>query len=314
MTTIKVRRATAANWAAANPTLVDGEPAFELDTGHFKLGDGVTPYNALGFFAPGAGSGTYTNEQAQDTAAAMLTAGVHTGISFAYDDANNRIDATVSGGTGGTYTNEQAQDTAAAMLTAGVHTGISFAYDDANNRLNATVSGGTGGTTGPAGPTGPAGATGATGPQGPTGLQGSTGPTGSAGSGVGPILLGEVVLADFERVVVSSGTGSQDWPTFNKTVTQGSKAMMVTLDCHVKASSVGSVVVGVLDGATVVAAWNLHIGTSGIAYHFYGESVALPVSSGSHTYKVQLRSVNTGNTVTGVCDSSFRASMKIIEL
>jgi len=34
-------------------------------------------------------------------AAALLTAGVHTGISFAYNDASNRVDATVTAGSGG---------------------------------------------------------------------------------------------------------------------------------------------------------------------------------------------------------------------
>lgn len=42
----------------------------------------------------------YTDEQAQDAAAALLTGGTHTGISFNYVDGSNRVDATVSGGGG----------------------------------------------------------------------------------------------------------------------------------------------------------------------------------------------------------------------
>jgi hypothetical protein len=38
-----------------------------------------------------------SSEQLQDAVAALLTSGPHTGISFVYDDANNRIIATVSG-------------------------------------------------------------------------------------------------------------------------------------------------------------------------------------------------------------------------
>ena len=49
---IQIRRDTAANWAAANPVLADGEPAFEHDTRLFKLGDGSTAYNALAYETP----------------------------------------------------------------------------------------------------------------------------------------------------------------------------------------------------------------------------------------------------------------------
>lgn len=49
---IQVRRDTAANWAARNPVLLKGEPGFSVDTGVFRLGDGVTPWNGL----PSAGT------------------------------------------------------------------------------------------------------------------------------------------------------------------------------------------------------------------------------------------------------------------
>lgn len=41
------RRATAAEWAAANPVLGDGEIGFERDTKLFKIGDGTTAYASL---------------------------------------------------------------------------------------------------------------------------------------------------------------------------------------------------------------------------------------------------------------------------
>jgi hypothetical protein len=53
--------------------------------------------------AGGAG-GTYTDEQAQDAAAAMIAAGTHSGITFTYDDVNNKISATVTSAEGATYT------------------------------------------------------------------------------------------------------------------------------------------------------------------------------------------------------------------
>lgn len=44
---IQLRRGTAAEWTSANPVLASGEPGFEMDTGLFKLGDGITPWNSL---------------------------------------------------------------------------------------------------------------------------------------------------------------------------------------------------------------------------------------------------------------------------
>lgn len=48
-TQFKIRRDTAANWTAANPTLASGEPALETDTRKQKIGDGVTPWNSLAY-------------------------------------------------------------------------------------------------------------------------------------------------------------------------------------------------------------------------------------------------------------------------
>jgi len=46
-TRFRLRRDTAANWTAANPVLLAGEPALETDTGLGKTGDGSTAWNAL---------------------------------------------------------------------------------------------------------------------------------------------------------------------------------------------------------------------------------------------------------------------------
>jgi hypothetical protein len=46
-TRMQQRRGTAAEWAAANPVLADGEIGFEHDTGVIKVGDGVTAWLAL---------------------------------------------------------------------------------------------------------------------------------------------------------------------------------------------------------------------------------------------------------------------------
>lgn len=49
-TRIQIRRDTAANWTSNNPTLARGEQGFETDTYKLKIGDGVTAWNALGYF------------------------------------------------------------------------------------------------------------------------------------------------------------------------------------------------------------------------------------------------------------------------
>ena len=47
---IQLRRGTAAEWTAINPTLAVGELAVETDTRQLKLGDGVTDWNHEAYF------------------------------------------------------------------------------------------------------------------------------------------------------------------------------------------------------------------------------------------------------------------------
>jgi len=49
---IQLRRGTAADLHAVNPVLLRGEPIHEIDTGKFKLGDGVTAWNDLPYANP----------------------------------------------------------------------------------------------------------------------------------------------------------------------------------------------------------------------------------------------------------------------
>ncbi len=58
MTTIKLRRGTAAEWTAANPILAAGEMGIETDTRKFKFGDGATDWNTLAYASAGGGGGT----------------------------------------------------------------------------------------------------------------------------------------------------------------------------------------------------------------------------------------------------------------
>jgi hypothetical protein len=57
VTQIQIRRGTASQWTSANPTLASGEFGYESDTGKFKLGDGSTAWNSLGY----KGAGTVTS-------------------------------------------------------------------------------------------------------------------------------------------------------------------------------------------------------------------------------------------------------------
>lgn len=47
---IQFRRDTSANWILNDPTLLQGEMGYELDTGYAKIGDGVTAWTSLTYF------------------------------------------------------------------------------------------------------------------------------------------------------------------------------------------------------------------------------------------------------------------------
>jgi len=51
---IQFRRDTVANWASVNPILSQGELGYEINTGKFKIGNGVAYWNELPYFEGGA--------------------------------------------------------------------------------------------------------------------------------------------------------------------------------------------------------------------------------------------------------------------
>jgi hypothetical protein len=72
-TKIQKRRDTAANWAAVNPVLAQGEEGLELDTGKEKVGNGTTnwnslPYKTLGLTPSVIGAATAAQGAKADTA------------------------------------------------------------------------------------------------------------------------------------------------------------------------------------------------------------------------------------------------------
>lgn len=69
MTIIQHKRGLSTNWAASDPILSVSEIGYEIDTGNFKIGDGVNSWSALPYFqagstgssGTGSGSGTVTS-------------------------------------------------------------------------------------------------------------------------------------------------------------------------------------------------------------------------------------------------------------
>ena len=76
----------------------------------------------------------YTDELAQDAAAAALAAGTHTNITVTYNDNANSISLAAAPG----YVDEQAVDAVAAALAAGTHTNITVGYNDNANSISLT--------------------------------------------------------------------------------------------------------------------------------------------------------------------------------
>jgi len=87
---------------ASNSALRLSDNANNTDEIVFAGADGLsverTDANTLTFRAPSGSTGTFTSEDAQDATAQLFANGTHTGISFTYNDANNTINAQVTGG------------------------------------------------------------------------------------------------------------------------------------------------------------------------------------------------------------------------
>ena len=114
---IKIRRDTAANWAAANPVLALGEPGYATDTKVQKTGDGVTAWNSLA----ANGSTTYAPISSLATV-----------IAYNGDGSVNTVTETASGAvTTYTYNGDGTPATESRVLS-GVTTLRTFAYSGGN--------------------------------------------------------------------------------------------------------------------------------------------------------------------------------------
>lgn len=101
---IQMRRGTAAQWAAANPILAQGELAFETDTGLTKVGDGATAYASLPSYA--------TYDQMLAAKAALDEAALDVAAVEA-----SRVASAASAATASTKANEAAGSAAAALAS-----------------------------------------------------------------------------------------------------------------------------------------------------------------------------------------------------
>ena len=83
--TIQIRRDSAADWTTENPTLADGQPGYETDTGRLKIGDGSTAWTSLSYFDKATKTVTLENPATNDRIALWhnLTSIDVTGVSFA---------------------------------------------------------------------------------------------------------------------------------------------------------------------------------------------------------------------------------------
>ena len=84
---LQIRRGTNAERTSMTQPLAAGELIFVTDTNRLWIGNSTT----LG----GVPVTDYSDEQARDIAASIFVAGTHNSISFAYDDALDKINATV---------------------------------------------------------------------------------------------------------------------------------------------------------------------------------------------------------------------------
>lgn len=108
-TRIQLRRGTAAELAAANPTLGVGEPAFATDTNTLKIGDGSTAYSSLSAISGGGGGGGGSLDNVVEDTTPQLGGNLDlnsktingTGIiNFTYADGTCGVMLADTGGTG----------------------------------------------------------------------------------------------------------------------------------------------------------------------------------------------------------------------
>jgi hypothetical protein len=149
---LRLRRGLEALRSTITPA--EGEIIYTTDSKRLYVGDGLTA-GGNGVSAPvtsvnnrvgavqltsddlseGTTNQFYSDDRSQDATWALLNHGLHSNVSFTYDDANNRIVASASA----SFTAENAIDTIANVLVNSPHTGITFSHNDNADQITATV-------------------------------------------------------------------------------------------------------------------------------------------------------------------------------
>lgn len=140
VTQIQLRRGTAAQWTAANPTLASGEFGYETDANKAKIGNGSTAWNSLPYIITGA-TGTVTS----------ITAGTGLSGGTITTTGTIAIDSTVATLTGTqTLTNKTLTSPTLndpkINLTINAQTGASYTAILTDNGQIVTTSNGSGNT------------------------------------------------------------------------------------------------------------------------------------------------------------------------
>lgn len=86
---IKLRRGTAAQWAATNPVLATGEAGYDSTNNELRIGNGTTQWSGLTPIAA-----TVSSEAIQDAVGSIVTDSAT--INFTYDDTSNTITGDVT--------------------------------------------------------------------------------------------------------------------------------------------------------------------------------------------------------------------------
>jgi hypothetical protein len=96
MTTIKIRRDTAANWTANNPVLATGEPGLETDTKKVKYGNGSTAWNSLNY--PTVGVTSYNDLTNKPTSFSGTITNYNEGTPYSLGTTNGTINPDCANG------------------------------------------------------------------------------------------------------------------------------------------------------------------------------------------------------------------------
>jgi len=184
---VQFRRGTAAEWAAANPVLAQGEAGYEYDTGKFKIGNGTLAWSSLSYSSgttgptgPAGAVGPTGPVSTQPSTVTVPTG--PTGPQGTSINVRGSVAAVINLPASGNAVN----DAYIVTATGNLHVWNGTAWTNVGAIVGPAGATGATGATGPTGPRGTDGFVGSNGATGPTGATGATGPTGAASNVAGP--------------------------------------------------------------------------------------------------------------------------------